>query len=152
MDGSGQKNSINTNIFTEKFGFSPVNPFSAKNMVSFTQNPQKRLNGYDSTILNNSKFDGAEEQELSIDYRIKEKELAIKNLEEKIKLADNYGTQNEALGLKAKHQRYLDELSNLEKQRAYSGRVLGDKEKILHETLKEKMPFIYNCATFAFKI
>ena len=150
MDNNTQKNSINTNIFTREFGFSPVNPFNAKNInhVSFTQNPQKRLNGYDSTILNNSKFDETEEQELSIDYRIKEKEQSIKDLDEKIKIADNYGTQNEALGLKAKRQRYLQELSTLEKQRAYGGRVLGDKEKILHETLKEKMPVIYKVQSF----
>ncbi len=150
MDNNTQKNSINTNIFTREFGFSPVNPFNAKNInqVSFTQNSQKRLNGYDSTILNNSKFDQTEEQELSIDYKIKEKELSIKDLDEKIKIADNYGTQNEALGLKAKRQRYLQELSTLEKQRAYGGRVLGDKEKILHETLKEKMPVMYKIQSF----
>ena len=150
MDTNGQKNTVNTNIFTREFGFSPVNPFNAKidNKTKFNQNPQKRLNGYDSTILNSSKFDQAEEQELSIDYRIKEKENAIKDLDEKIKLADNYGTQNEALGLKAKRQRYLQELSSLEKQRMYGGRVLGDKEKILHNTLKEKLPFIYKFQTF----
>lgn len=150
MDTNGQKNTVNTNIFTREFGFSPVNPFNAKidNKTVFNQNAQKRLNGYDSTILNSSKFDQTEEQELSIDYRIKEKENAIKDLDEKIKLADNYGTQNEALGLKAKRQRYLQELSSLEKQRMYGGRVLGDKEKILHKTLKEKMPFIYKFQTF----
>ncbi len=150
MDTNGKKNTVNTNIFTREFGFSPVNPFNAKfdSKNTFVQSPQKRLNGYDSTILNSSKFDKAEEQELSIDYRIKEKENAIKELDEKIKLADNYGTQNEALGLKAKRQRYLQELSSLEKQRMYGGRVLGDKEKILHNTLKEKLPFIYKLQTF----
>ncbi len=147
MDNNTQKNSINTNIFSREFGFSPVNPFNSKNQISFTQNP-KRLNGYDSTILNNSKFDQAEEQELSIDYRIKEKEQSIKDLDEKIKLADNYGTQNEALGLKAKRQRYMQELSSLEKQRAYGGRVLGDKEKTLQSTLKEKMPVMYKVQSF----
>ena len=147
MDNNTPKNSINTNIFTREFGFSPVNPFNAKNQISFTQN-KKRLNGYDSTILNNSKFDNTEEQELSIDYKIKEKQQAIKELEDKIKLADNYGTQNEALGLKAKRQRYLQELSTLEKQRAYGGRVLGGKEKVLHENLKEKMPVMYKIQSF----
>lgn len=150
MDTNGKKNTVNTNIFTREFGFSPVNPFNAKfdSKNTFVQSPQKRLNGYDSTILNSSKFDQTEEQELSIDYRIKEKENAIKELDEKIKLADNYGAQNEALGLKAKRQRYLQELSSLEKQRMYGGRVLGDKEKILHNTLKEKLPFIYKLQTF----
>ena len=150
MDSGSSKNNINGNIFTSEFGFSPVNPFNAKNdnQINFAQKPVKRLNGYDSTILNNSKFEETEEQELSIDYKIKEKENAIKDLDEKIKIADNYGTQNEALGLKAKRQRYLQELSSLEKQRMYGGRVLGDKEKILHETLKEKMPFIYKLQSF----
>ena len=69
-------------------------------------------------------------------------------MDEKIKLADNYGTQNEALGLKAKRQRYMQELHSLEKQRAYGGRVLGDKEKILNETIKEKMPVIYKVQSF----
>lgn len=145
MNNDIQKKTVNRNIFVGEFKFSPVNPFNS-DQVSFTKN--KRLNGYDSTILNNSKFDGTEEQELSIDYRIREKEQSIKDLDEKIKLADNYGTQNEALGLKAKRQRYMEELSSLEKQRAYGGRVLEDKEKILHETLKEKMPIIYKIQSF----
>jgi len=149
MDNNTQKTGLN-NIFTREFGFSPVNPVNPFNgnssSVSFTQK-QKRLNGYDSTILNNSKFDDVEEQELSIDYKIKEKEQSIKDLDEKIKLADNYGTQNEALGLKAKRQRYLQELSSLQKQRLYGGRVLGDN-KISSAQLKERMPFIYRVHSF----
>ena len=109
--------------------------------------PAKRLNGYDSTILNSANFDYAEEQELSIDYRIKEKETAIKDLEEKIKLADNYGTQNEALGLKAKKQRLNDELYNLQKQRTYGGRVLGQTQSF-SEHFKEKMPVLYKVQNF----
>ena len=147
MDSNIQNNGINKNIFSKEAKYSPVNPFDTKNtQISFIQKNPKRLNGYDSTILNNSKYDDAEE--LSIDYRIKEKEQSIKDLDEKIKLADNYGTQNEALGLKAKRQRYMQELHSLEKQRAYGGRVLGDKEKILNETIKEKMPVIYKVQSF----
>ena len=58
MDSGSSKNNINGNIFTREFGFSPVNPFNAKNdnQINFAQKPTKRLNGYDSTILNNSKF------------------------------------------------------------------------------------------------
>ena len=81
MNGNAKNNAVNTNIFTGKSGFSPVNPFSVKSQIPFTQN-QKRLNGYDSTILNNSKFNSVEEQELSIDYRIKEKEQAITTLDD----------------------------------------------------------------------
>ena len=40
------------------------------------------LNWYDSTILNSANFDDAEKQELSIDYKKKKKETAIKDLEE----------------------------------------------------------------------
>lgn len=147
MDNNTHKNIFNTGMFMRDNGISPANPFNGK-VAAQIKNGSKRLNGYDSTILNSSKFDEAEEQELSIDYRIKEKEQAIKDLDEKIKLADNYGTQNEALGLKAKRQRYLGELTSLEKQRAYGGRVLGDKEKLFNETLKEKMPLLYNVQSF----
>lgn len=150
MDNNTQKNIINTHIFSRETEYSRTNPFNSKNQiqVSFIQNDKKRLNGYDSTILNNSKFDEAEEQELSIDYRIKEKEQSIKDLDEKIKLADNYGTQNESLGLKAKRQRYMQELSSLEKQRVYGGRVLGEKAKLSHNIIKEKMPMVYKVQSF----
>ena len=42
----------------------------------------------------------------------------------------------------------MEELSSLQKQRAYGGRVLGDKEKVLHETLKENLPVIYKLQSF----
>lgn len=149
MEGNKQNNSISTNIFSRESKYSPVNPFNSKStQISFTLKNQKRLNGYDSTILNSTKYDEAGGQELSIDYRIKEKEQSIKDLDEKIKLADNYGTQNEALGLKAKRQRYLQELDSLQKQRAFPGRVLGDKEKSLNETIKEKLPAVYKVQSF----
>jgi hypothetical protein len=149
MAGS-EHNKISGNIFSREFGFTSANPFDSKVMPQkqFTSpKPAKRLNGYDSTILNSANFDDAEEQELSIDYRIKEKETAIKDLEEKIKLADNYGTQNEALGLKAKKQRLNDELYNLQKQRTYGGRVLGQTQSF-SEHFKEKMPVLYKVQNF----
>ena len=150
MAGSGENNKITGSIFSREFGFTAANPFGSNNIAqkNFTpQKPAKRLNGYDSTILNNANFDNAEEQELSVDYRIKEKESAIKDLDAKIKLADNYGTQNEALGLKAKKQRMLEELNNLQKQRMYSGRVLGQTQTF-SEQFKEKMPVLYKVQNF----
>src|SRR5574344_828563 len=161
MDSSGN-NKINNNIFTHKYNFSEVNPFNGnfnpespvnkneKNSVSAT-NPVKRINGYDSTILNLSNSDESESEELSLDYRIKEKEGIIKDLDGKIKVADNYGTQNEALGLKAKRQRIFQELDSLRKQQLYGGRVLGEVPKAFHEDFKQKMPFIYKVQSFVSK-
>lgn len=159
MDNSNN-NKVSGNIFSQKYNFSPVNPFSGgfnpeqiqPNIKPQSQesvsNPVKRLNGYDSAILNKTNFEGAEDEELSVEYRIKEKEAIIKDLDSKIKIADNYGTQNEALGLKAKRQRILQELDTLRKQQMYGGRVLGEKKQFSHQNFKEKMPVIYKIQSF----
>ena len=94
------------------------------------------------------KYDEAETEDLSLEYRIKEKESIIKDLDSKIKVADNYGTQNEALGLKAKKQRITEELNTLKKQQMYGGRVLGEKSQAYHESFKQKMPIIYKIQSF----
>ena len=156
MDSSTNNNKICGNIFSQKYNFSEVNPFSADfnpQEVKPTQNttatnPIKRLNGYDSAILNKTKYDEAETEDLSLEYRIKEKESIIKDLDSKIKVADNYGTQNEALGLKAKKQRITEELNTLRKQQMYGGRVLGEKSQAYHESFKQKMPIIYKIQSF----
>ena len=156
MDSSSNNNKIGGNIFSQKYNFSEVNPFSADfnpQEVKPTQNttatnPIKRLNGYASAILNKTKHDEAETEELSLEYRIKEKESIIKDLDSKIKVADNYGTQNEALGLKAKKQRITEELNTLRKQQMYGGRVLGEKSQAYHESFKQKMPIIYKIQSF----
>lgn len=156
MDSSSNNNKIGGNIFSQKYNFSEVNPFSADfnpQEVKPTQNttatnPIKRLNGYDSAILNKTKYNEAETEDLSLEYRIKEKESIIKDLDSKIKVADNYGTQNEALGLKAKKQRITEELNTLRKQQMYGGRVLGEKSQAYHESFKQKMPIIYKIQSF----
>ena len=156
MDSSSNNNKIGGNIFSQKYNFSEVNPFSVDfnpQEVKPTQNttatnPIKRLNGYDSAILNKTKYDEAETEDLSLEYRIKEKESIIKDLDSKIKVADNYGTQNEALGLKAKKQRITEELNTLRKQQMYGGRVLGEKSQAYHESFKQKMPIIYKIQSF----
>lgn len=160
MDNSSNNNKISGNIFTQKYNFSKVNPFSGNynpeqpNINALPQKPEpvaspvKRLNGYDSTILNQTNFEGSDNEELSIEYRIREKEAVIKDLDSKIKIADNYGTQNEALGLKAKRQRILQELDVLRKQQMYGGRVLGEKKQFSHQHFKENMPVIYKIQSF----
>lgn len=158
MESSGNKNQVSGNIFSQKYNFSAVNPFEngfepektpvEEPINKTTTNPIKRLNGYDSAILNKTKYDEAESEDLSIEYRIKEKESIIKDLDSKIKTADIYGTQNEALGLKAKRQRILQELDTLRKQQMYGGRVLGERKQLTHNTFKEKMPVIYKVQEF----
>ncbi len=142
MDSSGKKE---IHIFSLS-NANTANPFSAQNSVipqnsNSTQTPLKRLNGYDSAILNKTVYDNSEEKELSLDIRIREKEFALNDLDSKIKQADDYGNQNEALGLKAKRQRIAQELSDLKRTQAYSGRVLG-------ENIKEKMPVVHKVTDF----
>ena len=83
MEGSGNKNQINDNIFSREFNFSAGNPFDNKftsksipNTTETSTGSTRRLNGYDSTILNKTPIDQNEGEELSIEYRIKEKEAA----------------------------------------------------------------------------
>ena len=95
MESSGNKNQVSGNIFSQKYNFSAVNPFEngfepektpvEEPINKTTTNPIKRLNGYDSAILNKTKYDEAESEDLSIEYRIKEKESIIKDLDSKIK-------------------------------------------------------------------
>lgn len=157
MVGSNNNNNVTGNIFSRDYNFSAVNPFS-NNFETSSQpakeiktqpatNPIKRINGYDSAILNKTNIEESEGEDLSIDYRIKEKESVVKDLDAKIKVADNYGTQNEALSLKAKRQRVLQELDTLRKQQMYGGRVLGEKQAF-HQSFKEKMPLIYKIQEF----
>lgn len=157
MVGSNNNNKVTGNIFSRDYNFSAVNPFSnnfetssqlAKEVkIQPATNPIKRINGYDSAILNKTNIEEPEGEDLSIDYRIKEKESVVKDLDAKIKVADNYGTQNEALSLKAKRQRVLQELDTLRKQQMYGGRVLGEKQAF-HQSFKEKMPVIYKIQEF----
>lgn len=160
MGNSNNNNKISGNIFSSEYNFSAVNPFSGNFNPAETSssarpaeikpavtNPVKRLNGYDSAILNKTNIEESEGDDLSLDYRIREKEAIVKDLNSKIKIADNYGTQNEALGLKAKRQRIIQELDTLRKQQMYGGRVLGDTPAF-HETFKQKMPVIYKVQEF----
>lgn len=157
MTGSENKNKQNGNIFSREYNFSSVNPF--ENNLTTKQIPEiqpkatppsmRRINGYDSTILNNTQISENQEEELSIEYRIKEKETLVKDLDSKIKLADTYGTQNESLGLKAKRQRIMQELDSLRKQQMYGAKVTD--KKFSHSRFKQKMPVIYKIQYFISK-
>ena len=164
MDNNGNNSKINQSIFSSHYKFSEVNPFSGNFTPQETSNPFeqkptpptepavsnpiKRLNGYDSVILNNTRFDEPQGEDVSIEYRIKDKESTLRELNNKIKAADNYGTLNESLSLKAKRQRIMQELDSLRKQQLYGGRVLGENKQPYHQEFKEKMPVIYKVQEF----
>jgi len=165
MDNNGNNSKINDNIFSSHYNFSAVNPFGGNFTPQETtpnpfeqkpvtpepvtsSNPIKRLNGYDSAILNKTRFEEPEGEEVSVEYRIKDKESTLRDLNAKIKTADNYGTLNESLSLKAKRQRIMQELDTLRKQQMYGGRVLGEKNQFSHQAFKEGMPVIYKVQEF----
>ncbi len=153
MDNSGKNqklaNIFNRNSIPAKTGANPFESVSApKTNINQKSKPAKRLNGYDSTILNKANFDNTESRDLSIDYRIKEKEQMLKDLDDKIKQAENYGTQNESLGLKAKQQRILQELASLQRQQVYGSVYINKKERFSHNTFKRRMPVLYKIQEF----
>ena len=82
-----------------------------------------------------------------MDFRIKEKESILKELDEKIKLSDNYGNQGESLSLKAKRQRINQELNTLKKQQIFGSQSLTN-DKFSRETLKNKLPILYKINNF----
>ena len=149
MDNSGQNSNIIKSIFKSGItggSSSPSNPFNSKIELQNFAKPVKRLNGYDSAILNKVNSPQNEEQELNIEYRIREKEAVLKDLDNKIAAADKYGSQSESLGLKAKRQRIAEELSSLYKQQMYGGRVLGDNDFL--RSKKENMSVIDKAQDF----
>lgn len=148
--GRSGNNNFDGNIFSKTVGFNTPNPFEAASNSFTRQNltpPTKRLNGYDSTILNKTNFDQTQEPELNINYRVKEKETALKDLDEKIKFSETYGTANESLSLKAKRQRIMQELDTLKRQQAYPTNI-SNSDKFLYEQFKQKMPVLYKINDF----
>ena len=93
------------------------NPFTASNnMVEEPKAFAKRLNGYDSSMLNEANAQNIEP--LNVDFQISQKQRELTDISGKIKNAEIYGTQNEVLSLKVRKQRLEKELSELNKQKA----------------------------------
>ena len=114
--------------------FFSIRPVEATNHNPFTQadeagnsrtsNPMHRLNGYDSTILNDTTFDNADTDKLKLEYKIANKQKELNDINAKIKNAELYGTQNEVLSLRVKKQRFEQELFELNRQHASSHKIL----------------------------
>ena len=113
------------------FNVSPVqsvkqNPFTGANNLtdepkSAVSNPvHNRLNGYDSTILNDKTLPQGDTEKLQLEYKISEKQKALTDINGKIKNAELYGTQNEVLSLRVRKQRLEQELFELNREFAKS--------------------------------
>lgn len=136
------------------FNVNPVqsvkqNPFTGANNLtdepkSAASNPmQNRLNGYDSTILNDKTLPEAETDKLKLEYKISEKQKALTDINGKIKNAELYGTQNEVLSLRVRKQRLEQELFELNREQANSGK----KVRTLTGEIIE-LPWIRKAQTF----
>ncbi len=134
------------------FNVSPINsvkqnPFNdniLEDMKSTISNPmQNRLNGYDSTILNDKTLPQGDNEKLKLEYKISEKQKALTDINGKIKNAELYGTQTEVLSLRVRKQRIEQELSELNREQANS----AQKIKTLSGEVIE-LPFIKKAQTF----
>lgn len=106
------------------------NPFTgANNLVDepksgITSPAHNRLNGYDSTILNDKTMPKTENEKLKLEYKIAEKQKNLTEITGKIKNAELYGTQNEVLSLRVRRQRIEQELLDLNRKFANSNKTI----------------------------
>ena len=119
----------------------PQQSISISNLVT---NP-KRLNDLDSAILEEKAYLNVEDESLKLEYKIEDKEEILKDLNEKRKIADNVGNQQDLFSLRVKKQRIEQELRDLYKE--YSSQDLPSKisDGITHAVTgvsQRKMPII----------
>ncbi len=107
--------------------FFNVNPIQSTKPSAFangghlleeSKSSSRRLNGYDSSILNDKTLPQGDSEKLKMEYKISEKQQALTDINGKIKNAELYGTQNEVLSLRVRKQRIEQELFELNRQNA----------------------------------
>ena len=106
-DMDGNSNFFNVNPIQKQNSFSG-------NFAEETQYKGHRLNGYDSSLLNENSVPQSEK--LKLEYRINEKQNMLTQISGQIKNAEIYGTQSEVLSLKVRKQRLEKELMDLNRQ------------------------------------
>lgn len=119
----------------------PQQSIASSNIVT---NPH-RLNDLDSNILEEKSYTNVENESLKLEYRIEEKEKSIKNITEKIKIADTIGNQQELFSLRVKKQRLDNELRDLYKEYSsndLSSKISGKISSAVTEVHHRKMPVI----------
>lgn len=115
-----EENNEKKNIFSTMKGaetnwfLTPQQSISISNLAT---NP-RRLNDLDSAILEEKAYLNVEDETLKLEYKIEDKEKVLKDLNEKIKIADNIGNQQDLFSLRIKKQRIEQELRDLYKQYA----------------------------------
>ena len=87
-------------------------------LLEESKSSSRRLNGYDSNILNDKTMPQGDTEKLKIEFKISEKQQALTDINGKIKNAELYGTQNEVLSLRVRKQRLEQELFELNRQNA----------------------------------
>ncbi len=136
-----KKNIFSTLKGAETNWFITPQSFSFSNLVT---NPH-RLNDFDSNILEERAYMNVEDESLKLEYRIEDKEKVLKDLNEKIRIADQVGNQQDLFSLRIKKQRVEGELRDLYKE--YSSKDLPSKlsdgiNNIAASANKRKMPVI----------
>ena len=136
-----KKNIFSTLKGAETNWFITPQTISISNLVT---NPH-RLNDLDSNILEERAYLNVEDESLKLEYKIEDKEKVLKDLNEKIKIADQVGNQQDLFSLRIKKQRIEGELRDLYKE--YSSKDLPSKlsggiNNIAEHANKRKMPVI----------
>lgn len=122
------------------------NPFTGSDNLTGeprTSNPMHRLNGYDSSILNDKTLPQGDTEKLKTEYKITVKQQELTDINGKIKNAEIYGTQNEVLSLRVKKQRIEQELFELNRQHASSSKTI---KSLTGEVIE--IPWIRKTQTF----
>ena len=136
-----KKNIFSTLKGSEIHWFLTPQSISISNLVT---NP-RRLNDFDVNILEENAYMNVEDESLKLEYKIEDKENVLKDLNEKITIADKVGNQQDLFSLRIKKQRIEGELRDLYKE--YASKDLPSKisdgiNNIAQTANKRKMPVI----------
>jgi len=140
-ESNKKKNIFSTLKGEETNWFLTPQTISISNLVT---NPH-RLNDLDSNILEERAYLNVEDESLKLEYKIEEKEKLLKNINGKIKIAEQVGNQQDLFSLRVKKQRIDSELRDLYKE--YAAKDLPSKlsdgiNNITNSANKRKMPVI----------
>ena len=112
----------------------------------FQSNFNKRLNDYDLNILNDNSFKDLDDKTLKLECLIAEKEEALENLNNKIKVAEILGKLLDIMNLKIQAKQIENELAELKEQ--YSKRNITEKITDAVISKKPKLSPIRRLARF----
>ena len=107
--------------------------------------PPKRLNDIDTNILEEQSYMNIEDESLKLEYKIQDKEKILADLNEKIKIAEEVGNQQDLFILRAKKQRINGELRDLYKEYSSTdlpSKISGGISGAVKKVNRRKMPVI----------